>query len=186
MKHTIELMAPAGSYEAISAAIKAGANSIYFGVEQLNMRTKSTHNFTLEDLPNIAQLCKENGLKSYLTLNTIVYDHDIQLMKRIIDESKSSGITAIIASDHAVMNYCRKVGIPVHISTQTNITNIDTVEFYSAYADVMVMARELSLLQVQEINREIKRREITGPSGQLVRTEVFGHGALCMAVSGKC
>ncbi len=186
MKHTIELMAPAGSYEAISVAIKAGANSIYFGVEQLNMRTKSTHNFTLEDLPNIAQLCKENGLKSYLTLNTIVYDHDIQLMKRIIDESKSSGITAIIASDHAVMNYCRKVGIPVHISTQTNITNIDTVEFYSAYADVMVMARELSLLQVQEINREIKRREITGPSGQLVRTEVFGHGALCMAVSGKC
>lgn len=186
MKHTIELMAPAGSYEAISAAIKARANSIYFGVEQLNMRTKSTHNFTLEDLPNIAQLCKENGLKSYLTLNTIVYDHDIQLMKRIIDESKSSGITAIIASDHAVMNYCRKVGIPVHISTQTNITNIDTVEFYSAYADVMVMARELSLLQVQEINREIKRREITGPSGQLVRTEVFGHGALCMAVSGKC
>lgn len=183
---SIELMAPAGSYEALSAAIKAGANSVYFGVEQLNMRTKSTHNFTLEDLPTIAQQCAENGLKSYLTLNTIVYDHDIQLMKRIIDEAKKSGITAIIASDHAVMNYCRKIGIPVHISTQANITNIDTVEFYSVYADVMVLARELSLLQVQAINKEIARREITGPSGELVRTEVFGHGALCMAVSGKC
>lgn len=183
---SIELMAPAGSFEALTAAIQAGANSVYFGVEQLNMRTKSTHNFTLEDLPTIAEMCKENGLKSYLTLNTIVYDHDIQLMKRIIDQSKISGITAIIASDHAVMNYCRKIGVPVHISTQANITNIETVEFYAAFADVMVMARELSLLQVQQINREIERREITGPSGNLVRTEVFGHGALCMAVSGKC
>jgi len=179
-------MAPAGSYEALSAAIKAGADSIYFGVEQLNMRTKSTHNFTVDDLPEIIRLCTENGLKSYLTLNTIVYDHDIQLMKKIVDQSKTSGITAIIASDHAVMNYCRKAGIPVHISTQANITNIDTVEFYSAYADVMVLARELSLLQVQAINKEIERREITGPSGDLIRTEIFGHGALCMAVSGKC
>jgi putative protease len=182
----LELMAPAGSYEALSAAIKAGANSIYFGVEQLNMRTKSTHNFTLKDLPTIAEMCHSNGLKSYLTLNTIVYDHDVQLMKRIVDACKTSGITAIIASDHAVMNYCRKTGVPVHISTQANITNIDTVEFYSVYADVMVMARELSLLQVQAINKEIERRQITGPSGELVRTEVFGHGALCMAVSGKC
>jgi putative protease len=182
----LELMAPAGSYEALSAAIKAGANSIYFGVEQLNMRTKSTHNFTIEDLSNIAEMCHSIGLKSYLTLNTIVYDHDVQLMKRIVDACKTSGITAIIASDHAVMNYCRKTGVPVHISTQANITNIDTVEFYSVYADVMVMARELSLLQVQAINKEIERRQITGPSGELVRTEVFGHGALCMAVSGKC
>lgn len=182
----IELMAPAGSYEAISAAIKAGANSIYFGVEQLNMRTKSTHNFGIGDLPKIAEMCSSNGLKSYLTLNTIVYDHDINLMKKIVDEAKASGVTAIIASDHAVMNYARKVGVTVHISTQTNVTNIDTVEFYAAYADVMVLSRELSLMQVEQINREIERREITGPSGNLVRTEVFGHGALCMAVSGKC
>lgn len=182
----IELMSPAGSYEALSAAIKAGANSIYFGVEQLNMRTKSTHNFTIEDLPKIANICQENGLKSYLTLNTIVYDHDISLMKRILDETKRGGITAVIASDHAVMNYCKKIELTVHISTQANITNIDTVEFYAVYADVMVMSRELSLLQVEQINKEIKRRKITGPSGELVRTEVFGHGALCMAVSGKC
>ncbi|MCC6251333.1 MAG: U32 family peptidase [Bacteroidia bacterium] len=182
----MELMAPAGSYEAIAAAINAGADSIYFGVEQLNMRTKSTHNFTLDDLPKISEICKSNQVKSYLTLNTIVYDHDIQLLKRIIDSTKAAGITAIIASDHAVMNYCRKAGVPVHISTQANITNIDTVEFYSVYADVMVMARELSLQQVQSIHREIQRREITGPSGELVKLEVFGHGALCMAVSGKC
>jgi U32 family peptidase len=182
----MELMAPAGSYEALAAAVKGGANSVYFGVEQLNMRTKSTHNFTLEDLPKIAAICSENGMKSYLTLNTIVYDHDINLMKRILDECKESGITAVIASDHAVMNYARKIGVTVHISTQANITNIDTVEFYSIYADVMVMARELSLLQVESINKEIARRGITGPSGELVSTEVFGHGALCMAVSGKC
>lgn len=182
----MELMAPAGSYEALAAAVKAGANSVYFGVEQLNMRTKSTHNFTLEDLPRIATICSENGMKSYLTLNTIVYDHDINLMKRILDKCKESGITAVIASDHAVMNYARKIGVTVHISTQANITNIDTVEFYSVYADVMVMARELSLLQVESVNKEIARRGITGPSGELVRTEIFGHGALCMAVSGKC
>lgn len=184
--HKVELMAPAGSFEALSAAIKAGANSIYFGVEQLNMRTKSTHNFTLEDLPKIARICKENGLKSYLTLNTIVYDHDINLMKRILDSAKESQITAVIASDHAVMNYAKKIGLTIHISTQANITNIDTVEFYATYADVMVMARELSLLQVETINKEIARRKVTGPSGELVRTEIFAHGALCMAVSGKC
>ncbi len=182
----IELMAPAGSYESLMAAVKAGADSVYFGVEQLNMRTKSTHNFTLEDLPEIARICRENGLKSYLTLNTIVYDHDVSLMKRIVDASAKAGITAIIASDLAVMNYARKTGVTIHISTQTNITNIDTVEFFADYADVMVMSRELSLLQVESINKEIKRRNITGPSGNLVRTEVFGHGALCMAVSGKC
>lgn len=179
-------MAPAGSYEALTAAIQGGANSVYFGVEQLNMRTKSTHNFTIEDLEKIAAICKENGLKSYLTLNTIVYDHDIKLMQRICDEAQAAGITTIIASDHAVMNYCRKIGMTIHISTQTNITNIETVEFYSVYADVMVLSRELSLMQVESIAKEIKRRQITGPSGELVRLEVFGHGALCMAVSGKC
>ncbi len=182
----MELMAPAGSFEALAAAAKAGANSVYFGVEQLNMRTKSTHNFTLEDLPEIVRVCRENNMKSYLTLNTIVYDHDINLMKLIVDDCKTHGVTAVIASDHAVMNYARKLGVTIHISTQANITNIDTVEFYSVYADVMVMARELSMLQVEAINKEIKRRNITGPSGELVRTEIFGHGALCMAVSGKC
>jgi U32 family peptidase len=185
-QQSIELMAPAGSYEALTAAIQGGANSVYFGVEQLNMRTKSTHNFTIEDLEKIATICQENGLKSYLTLNTIVYDHDIKLMQRICDEAQAAGITAIIASDHAVMNYCRKIGMTIHISTQTNVTNIETVEFYSVYADVMVLSRELSLMQVESIAKEIKRRQITGPSGELVRLEVFGHGALCMAVSGKC
>lgn len=182
----MELMSPAGSYEAMMAAIHGGADSIYFGVEQLNMRTKSSNNFTFEDLERIANICTENGVKSYLTLNTIVYDHDITLMKRIIDEVKRCGITAVIASDHAVMNYARKAGVTIHISTQANITNIDTVEFYSAYADVMVMARELTLLQVAAITKEIKRREITGPAGKLIKVEIFGHGALCMAVSGKC
>ena len=182
----MELMSPAGSFEALISAIKAGANSIYFGVEQLNMRTKSTHNFTLDDLPQIARICTENGLKSYLTLNTIVYDHDVSLMKRILDATKESGVTAVIASDHAVMNYAKKIGVTVHISTQANISNIDTVEFYSVFADVMVMARELSLQQVELMNKEIVRRAISGPSGDLVKTEVFGHGALCMAVSGKC
>ena len=182
----MELMAPAGSYEALMAAINAGANSVYFGIEHLNMRTRSTHNFILEDLPKIAEICKEQNVKSYLTLNTIVYDHDITLMKSIIDAVKEAGVTAVIASDHAVMNYARKIGVVIHISTQTNITNIDTVEFYADYADVMVMARELSLMQVAAINKEIARRNITGPSGKLIRTEVFGHGALCMAVSGKC
>lgn len=185
-QNRIELMAPAGSFEALTAAIQGGADSIYFGVEQLNMRTKSTHNFVLDDLQAIVDECRKNGLKAYLTLNTIVYDHDIKLMQRIVDAAGEAGVSAIIASDHAVMNYCRKKGVTVHISTQTNVTNIETVEFYAAYADVMVLSRELSLLQVQSIAKEIERREIVGPSGELVRLEVFGHGALCMAVSGKC
>ncbi len=182
----MELMAPAGSYESLMAAIQAGANSIYFGVEQLNMRTRSSNNFTLEDLAKIASICNEHGLKSYLTINTVIFDHDILLMKNIVDAAKLHGISAVIASDHAVMNYAKKIGMHVHISTQSNITNIDTIEFYSVYADVMVMARELSLMQVAAINKEIIRRKVTGPSGNLVRIEVFGHGALCMAVSGKC
>jgi putative protease len=182
----MELMSPAGSFESLMAAIKAGCNSVYFGIEQLNMRARSSINFTLEDLKEIAQIAKENNIKTYITLNTIVYDHDLRLMREIVDAAKSNGIDAIIASDHAVLNYCRKIGMVAHISTQCNITNIESVEFYSAFADVMVLSRELSLKQVSDIFREIKRREITGPSGKLVRIEIFGHGALCMAVSGKC
>lgn len=186
MKRSIELMSPAGSYEALMAAIKAGCNSVYFGVEQLNMRARSSNNFTLEDLKRIAEIGKKNNVKTYLTLNTILYDHDITLMKSIVSTAKESGVTAIIAADHAVMNYAKKIGMEIHISTQANVSNIDTVEFYANYADVVVLARELSLMQVADISREIKRRNITGPSGKLVELEIFAHGALCMAVSGKC
>jgi putative protease len=186
MTRTIELMAPAGSYEAIVAAVKAGCNSVYFGVEQLNMRARSSNNFTLEDLHNIAKLGKEHNVKTYLTLNTILYDHDITLMKSIVNAAKESGISAIIAADHAVMNYAKKIGVEIHISTQANVSNIDTVEFYANFADVIVLARELSLKQVADISREIKRRDITGPAGKLIELEIFAHGALCMAVSGKC
>jgi len=186
VKNPIELMSPAGSYEALMAAINAGCNSVYFGVEQLNMRARSANNFTLEDLKNIANICKENNVKSYLTLNTVLYDHDINLMKSIVNTAKESGITAIIAADHAVMNYAKKIGMELHVSTQANISNIDTIEFYANYADVVVLARELSLMQVAEITREIKRRDIRGPKGNLIEIEIFAHGALCMAVSGKC
>jgi putative protease len=168
------------------AAIKAGCNSVYFGVEQLNMRARSSNNFTLEDLKRIAEIGKENNVKTYLTLNTILYDHDITLMKSIVSAAKENGVTAIIAADHAVMNYAKKIGMEIHISTQANVSNIDTVEFYANFADVVVLARELSLMQVADISREIKRRNITGPSGKLVELEIFAHGALCMAVSGKC
>jgi putative protease len=185
-KNEVELMAPAGSFESLMAAIQAGANAVYFGIEQLNMRARSSNNFTINDLKKIVSIGKENNIKTYLTINTILYDHDIALMKSIIDAAKESGITAIIASDPAVMNYALKKGVKIHISTQTNISNIDGVEFYSTFGDVMVLARELSLKQVAEITREIKRRNITGPSGELVRVEVFVHGALCMAISGKC
>lgn len=186
MSRKIELMSPAGSYDALMAAIKAGCNSIYFGVEQLNMRARSSNNFTIEDLKNIAEIGKTHRVKTYLTMNTILYDHDISLMKNIVDAAKDSGITAIIAADHAVMNYAKKVGVEIHISTQANVTNIDTVEFYANFADVVVLARELTLRQVADISREIKRRNITGPSGRLIELEIFAHGALCMAVSGKC
>jgi len=182
----LEIMAPVGSYEALSAAIKAGCNSVYFGIEQLNMRSRSSINFTIDDLVTIAEKCDKHNVRTYLTVNTIVYDHDITLMKTIVDKAKESGVSAVIASDHAVMAHCKKIDMPVHISTQSNVTNIDTIEFYAAYADVMVLSRELSLRQVTDITREIKRREVRGPSGELVRIEVFAHGALCMAVSGKC
>lgn len=186
MERSIEIMSPAGSYESLMAAIKAGCNSVYFGVEQLNMRARSSNNFTLEDLNKIAEIGKENNVKTYLTLNTILYDHDINLMKSIVDAAKENGISAIIASDHAVMNYAKKIQMEIHISTQANVSNIDTVEFYSNFADVVVLARELSLKQVADISREIKRRNITGPKGNLIELEIFAHGALCMAVSGKC
>lgn len=186
LSNDIEVMAPVGSWESLSAAIKAGCNSIYFGVEQLNMRARSSINFTVEDLAKIANICKENNIRSYITLNTTLYDHDITLMKSIVDAAKENGIDAVIVSDHAAMNYAKKINYPVHISTQCNISNIDTVEFYANYADVMVMARELSLQQVRSITNEIERRNVRGPSGNLVEVEVFAHGALCMAVSGKC
>lgn len=182
----LEIMAPVGSFESLAAALNAGCDSVYFGVEQLNMRARSSINFTLEDLQEIVTRCSNRQVKTYLAINTILYDHDISLMKRIVDQAKTSGVTAIIAADHAVMAYCRSTGMPLHISTQVNITNIETVEFYAAFADVMVLSRELSLRQVGAIAKEIERRKITGPSGNLIRLEVFGHGALCMAVSGKC
>lgn len=182
----IELLSPAGSYESLMAAIQGGCDAVYFGVEQLNMRARSSNNFTLDDLKTIASIARENNIRAYITLNTVMYDHDIALMKGIVDAAKENGIHAIIASDHAVMNYARKTGMELHVSTQANISNIDTIAFYAAFADVVVLARELSLMQVAAITREIKRQKITGPSGKLIRVEIFAHGALCMAVSGKC
>ena len=182
----MELMAPAGSFEALQAAIQSGADSVYFGVEQLNMRAKGSINFTLEDLPEIAKRCNEKNVRTYLTLNTIIYDHDLKIIKTLTDAAQKAGITAIIASDQAVINYANTVGMEVHISTQVNVTNIETVKFYAHFADVMVLSRELSLRQVKKITDAIKKEKITGPSGNLVQIEIFGHGALCMAVSGKC
>ena len=186
MKKQIEIMAPAGSNESLMAAIQGRADSIYFGIEQLNMRAKAANNFTFDDLEKIAEICNSNNVRSYLTLNTIIYDHDLSLMKRIVDKAKAAGITAVIASDQAVINYASSIGFEVHISTQTNVTNLETIKFFSHFADVMVLARELSLMQVKSITDGIKKEKITGPSGNLVEIEIFAHGALCMAVSGKC
>ncbi|MBM2815356.1 MAG: family peptidase [Ignavibacteria bacterium] len=182
----LELMSPAGSSEALMAAIKAGADSVYFGLDSLNMRNAKGSNFTMDDLPEISGICRSNNIKSYLTLNTVIYDNDIDLVRKILDASLENKISAVIATDHAVMNYAKKIGQNIHISTQCNISNIEAVEFYSAYANVMVMARELTLTQVAEIAKQIEERNITGPNGELVRLEVFGHGALCMSISGKC
>lgn len=182
----IDIMAPAGSYESLMAAIHAGASSVYFGVEQLNMRARATNNFHLEDLPKIAAICKKEKVKTYLTVNTILYDHDIALMKNICDAAKKAGVDAVIASDFAVLQYCQQIGQPIHISTQMNISNMESVRFFAQYADVLVLARELTLLQIKEICDEIKKQNIRGPSGDLVNIEVFVHGALCVAISGKC
>ena len=179
-------MAPVGSYESLHAAIQAGADAIYFGVEGLNMRARSSVNFTLQDLHNIASICHENGVKSYLTVNTIIFDNDITTCHAIIDAVKEAGISAIIASDIAAITYARSIDVEVHISTQVNITNIEAVKFYAQFADVVVLAREMNMDQVRAIYDAIQEQDIRGPHGELVRIEMFCHGALCMAVSGKC
>ncbi|HQR00231.1 MAG TPA: peptidase U32 family protein [Ferruginibacter sp.] len=181
-----ELLAPAGSFESLQAAINAGADSIYFGVEQLNMRTRSAGAFSIGDIKAISVACKANNIRAYITLNTVMYEHDMQLLKSILREVKDQGIDAVIASDFAVIEYCNQSNIPLHISTQANVSNIEAVQFFSRFADVIVLARELTLKQVEYICREIKRKEIKGPSGKLVKIELFVHGALCMAISGKC
>jgi putative protease len=182
----IEIMAPAGSYESLIAAIQGGADSVYFGAEQLNMRAASSNNFTLDDLREIVSICKKNRIKSYITVNVVVYDHEIDQMRRIIDEAVSNGISAVIASDLSVINYAFSKGMEVHLSTQLNITNIESLKFYSQWADVAVLARELNLDQVRYIHDAIRNQDIRGPKGEPVRIEMFAHGALCMAISGKC
>ena len=181
-----EIMAPAGSYESLMAAIQGGADSIYFGIEGLNMRSKSSNNFTIDDLHHIAKICRENNLKSYLTVNTIIYNNDMALMRRIVDAAKEANLSAIIAADVAVLMYARSIGVEVHLSTQLNITNTESLRFYAQYADVVVLARELNLDQVAAIHRDIEEQQIKGPGGELIQIEMFAHGALCMAVSGKC
>ena len=179
-----EVLAPAGSFESLMAAVNAGANSVYFGVENLNMRARNSINFSIEDVAKITAICKEKNVKSYLTLNTVIYDNEIERMRQIVDGA--AGIDAIIASDMAVLNYARKKRVELHASTQLNISNIEAVEFFSSFCDVMFLARELTIAQVASIVKEIEKRKIKGPSGNLVKIEIFCHGALCMAVSGKC
>ena len=182
----IEIMSPVGSYEALAAAIQAGAGSVYFGVGAMNMRARSSANFTLEDLEKIAQICKKNNVFSYLTVNTVIYNREIEEMHILLDTAKKCGISAIIASDMAVMNYCKQIDLEIHISTQCNITNIEAVKFYAQFADVIVMARETELKDVKQIVKQIHEEKICGPKGELIKIEMFMHGALCMAVSGKC
>ena len=181
-----EIMAPVGSRESLAAAIQAGAGSIYFGIGQLNMRSHSANHFTIEDLKEIAETCNERGIKTYLTVNTVIYGEDINTMHEIIDAAKAANITAAIVSDVAVMVYCRQVGLEVHLSTQLNISNIEALKFYAQFADVAVLARELNMEQVAEIYRQIEEQDIRGPRGELVRIQMFCHGAFCMAISGKC
>ncbi len=185
-REDIEIMAPAGSYESLMAAIQGRADSVYFGVEQLNMRAGSSNNFTLDDLKNIAKVCLEHGLKSYLTLNVVVYDEEIEQMRRIVDVAAKSGINAVIASDLAVINHAFSTGMEVHLSTQLNISNVEALRFYAQWADVAVLARELDLKKVKNIFETIVREDIRGPKGGQVKIEMFSHGALCMAISGKC
>lgn len=179
-------MAPAGSYESIAAAIQGGADSIYFGIEGLNMRSRSANNFTVDDLPEIVRICRKNSVKTYLTVNTIIYDSDLSQMRAILHAAKKAKISAIIAADVAAMTYAREMGIEVHLSTQLNISNVEALRFYAQFADVAVLARELTLNQVHEIHKQIIEKNIKGPGGQLIRIEMFAHGALCMAISGKC
>jgi putative protease len=182
----IELMAPAGNFESLQAALDNGADSVYFGVEQLNMRARASINFTLDDLEEITRRCKAKNVRTYLTLNTIIYDHDLSIVKTLVKRAKEADITAVIAMDQAVIAIAREFDMEVHISTQINITNLETVKFYAMFADTMVLSRELSLRQVKHITEQIEKEQIKGPSGRLVEIEIFGHGALCMAVSGKC
>ncbi|KAA6344714.1 putative protease YdcP [termite gut metagenome] len=186
MIQNFEIMAPVGSRDSLAAAIQGGADSVYFGIEHLNMRARSSNSFTINDLHDIAQICGKNGLKSYLTLNTIIYDEDVTLMRLIIEAAKSAGISAVIATDVAVMTYARQIGQEVHLSTQLNISNTEALKFYAQFADVVVLARELNLKQTAEIYRRIQEENICGPNGELIRIEMFCHGALCMAISGKC
>ena len=182
----IELLSPVGSFEALQAAIRAGADAVYFGVEQLNMRAKSANSFSIRDIKEIQAVCREHDIRSYITLNTVMYEHDMQLLRSILQEVKKQGVNAVIAADFAVMEYCRQLNIPLHISTQANVSNMEAVRFFAGFSDVIVLARELTLKQVEEITREIRRKKIKGISGDLLKIEVFIHGALCMAVSGKC
>ncbi|MDR1676623.1 MAG: U32 family peptidase, partial [Tannerella sp.] len=181
-----EVMAPAGSYECLMAAIQGGADSVYFGIEKLNMRARSSNNFTAGDLPRIVSLCREHGLKCYLTLNTVMYDEDLPLMRDIVDAAKAHGVDAIIAADVAAMEYACRIGQEVHLSTQLNISNVEALKFYARFADVAVLARELNLEQTKVVFDAIETQQIKGPKGELVRIEMFCHGALCMAISGKC
>ncbi|MBN1132060.1 MAG: U32 family peptidase [Bacteroidales bacterium] len=181
-----ELMAPAGSFESLVSAIQGGADSVYFGIGQLNMRARSSFNFTIRDLPEIVRIAADNRVKTYLTLNTIVYDHELEEMREIVDEALRNQVTAIIASDQSVLQYARDAGASIHLSTQLNISNVESLRFYADYADVVVLARELNLEQVKKISEAIQMDSLKGPSGELIRIEMFVHGALCMAVSGKC
>ena len=185
-EHQFEVMAPVGSYESLMAAIQGNADSVYFGIENLNMRSRSSNNFTINDLRKIASICCGHDVKSYLTVNTIIYDEDLPLMREIIDAAKQTGVSAIIASDIAAMEYANRIGQEVHLSTQLNISNIEALRFYARFAEVAVMARELNLAQVRTIYEQIESQQIKGPKGELIRIEMFCHGALCMAVSGKC
>ena len=185
-REEVEIMAPVGSYESLMAAIQAGAGSVYFGVDQLNMRARSSNNFTIDDLKNITETAHSKGVKTYLTVNVVVFDTELDQLHQIIDAAREAGVSAIIASDISAIMYARQVGVEVHISTQVNITNIEAVRFYAQFADVVVLAREMNVDRVGEISRQIREQKITGPSGELVKLEMFVHGALCMAVSGKC
>jgi putative protease len=185
-REDVEIMAPVGSYESLMAALQAGAGAVYFGVEQLNMRARSSNNFTIDDLKKISEIACAHGAKTYLTVNVVVFDPEIEKLHEILDAAREAGISAIIASDISAILYARQIGLEVHMSTQVNITNIEAVRYYAQFADVMVLAREMTLDKVAEISRQISEQQITGPSGKLIRLEMFIHGALCMAISGKC